>query len=344
MKTTPTTTYTIYMKQSPQHTTKKGAAPQYRISHIEKEDTFSRSTNHSTNRKNVSYVDRREYDSQLRRRAEARKRKAKQKRIKTAVAGFATISSVFAAATGFFCGGRPMAITPSQTPTLMPPEPSAYVDTYEPTETQDIYVIPESTEVKAQKILKENPEVKMAYDKLFTSVNRFSDQLDDDGIALITERVEQLGNNRVDVLDVLKILHIESRGRIYDPDEEGEILTNKTTGATGSFQLLPSAVQYVNDYFHYTGTDKELDIKDPYDNLDACILYLRIISALKNDQLQNGIIPLSGENLKEAMAWGYHDGPWADHISTAGQNYINDFRSLSVIDNFPDVVDYLLNR
>ena len=43
----------------------------------------------------------------------------------------------------------------------------------------------------------------------------------------------------------------------------------------------------------------------------------------------------------EAVFWGYHDGAWASDITQNGEYYIAQYRDLSIIDNYPEVVSYI---
>ncbi len=201
-----------------------------------------------------------------------------------------------------------------------------------------------STDEMAQEILNSNSEVKYNYNKIKESLDRFSEQLGEDCLPLIKRRVEELGNNRVSVLDVLKILEIETKGRIYDPDNPKEIIASFTNEAYGPFQLTPDTVDYVNYYYKLEGTDKELDVMDPYDNLDACILYLRFLRYQKETQLNEGKTLPTGNDVNLAVMWGYHDGAWENDISDYGRDYLQQYTELSSIDDYPEVVAYLLNE
>ena len=188
-------------------------------------------------------------------------------------------------------------------------------------------------------ILDSNPELKEEYDKIMQAVNTFSEQLGEDAISLIKERVDLLGNGQVDVMDVLKILWIESNGRIYDDD--GELLKS-ISGAYGAFQITEDTQNYLNYYFGLEGTPDELDIKNPYDNLDACIYNLRFLQDKRNDDLQNGMDLPTGNDIKTAVAWSYHDGAWADEITDYGQDYIQKYENLSRLDKYPQIINFIL--
>ena len=191
-------------------------------------------------------------------------------------------------------------------------------------------------------ILNSNPELKEEYDKIMQAINTFSEQLGEDAISLIKERVDLLGNGQVDVMDVLKILWIESNGRIYDLNNPNQILKS-SSGAYGAFQITEDTQDYLNYYFGLEGTPNELDIKNPYDNLDACIYNLRFLQDKRNEDLQNGMDLPTGNDIKTAVAWSYHDGAWATKITNYGQDYIEKYENLCKIDEYPQVVDFILN-
>lgn len=205
-------------------------------------------------------------------------------------------------------------------------------------EPEESIIIPDTAEI-AQDIINSNPDVNENYNNITEALSRFSKQLGTDGLALIKNRVNDIGDGEIEVIDVLKILWIESRGRIYD--DNGNYLVSYTGEAYGPFQLTPSTVDYINYYYGFTGTDKELDIMDPYDNLDACIYNLKFLKEKKeNDLTENGSLP-TGNNIMEAVFWGYHDGAWASDITQNGEYYIAQYRDLSIIDNYPEVVSYI---
>lgn len=187
------------------------------------------------------------------------------------------------------------------------------------------------------KLLESNPELKNAYDKIATSIDTFSNQLGEDGLSLIKERVNALGDGEISVIDVLKVLWIESNGNIYD--DNGNYLESYTGEAYGPFQLTPDTVDYINNYF---GLEEPLDIMNPYDNLDACILNLRFLKDKKEADSENSILP-TGENIMDAVFWCYHDGAWADDITKQGEDYLAKYRDLSIVDSYPEVVEYITN-
>ena len=41
--------------------------------------------------------------------------------------------------------------------------------------------------------------------------------------------------------------------------------------------------------------------------------------------------------------WSYHDGAWAENVTDRGKVYLDKYNSLSVIDEYPQVIDYILN-
>ncbi len=204
---------------------------------------------------------------------------------------------------------------------------------------------PEETAPNNQEIINEinntiasDPELNEACDNLLCGLNTFSKQLGEDALPLINSRVEELGDGKVDTIDVLKVLWIESNGRIYD--KNGDYLVSYTGEAFGPYQLTNDTVDYINNYY---GIEQPLDIMNPYDNLDACILYLRFLADKKGADLEKGSLP-TGDNLKDAVFWGYHDGAWARHITQQGEDYLEKYRNLSAVDNYPEVVDYITGK
>ncbi len=193
----------------------------------------------------------------------------------------------------------------------------------------------------AEEILRSNPDVADAYDNIMQALNTYSEQLGEDALPLIKERVAEIGNGRVDVIDVLKILWIESNGRIYGDDNE---ILQSYSGAYGAFQITEDTEDYLNYYFGLEGTEDELNIENPYDNLDACIYTLRFLNDKRSEDIKQGVELPTGNNLKSAIAWSYHDGAWANEITDYGQDYIEKFEKLSRLDEFPQVIDYILSE
>ena len=188
----------------------------------------------------------------------------------------------------------------------------------------------------------EDENVQKSYNNIMKAISTFSDDLGENGLSLIKERVNAIGDGEVNVIDVLKILWIESNGRIYD--DNGNIITSYTGEAFGPFQLTPSTVDYLNYYYGLEGTDAELDIMNPYDNLDACIYNIKFLKEKKlNDFSENGVFPSEVNNLMEAVFWCYHDGAWANKVTQQGADYIEKYRNLSVIDDYQEIVDYIVS-
>jgi len=223
-------------------------------------------------------------------------------------------------------------LTPSKPVDTTPP-----IGIYADAETPEEEFQQEEIQIKpsAQQIIENMPEIKEQYDKITNSLNLYSEQLGENALPLIKKRIEQIGNNRVELLDVLKVLYIESNGNIYDKD--GSILTSKS-GAFGAFQVTKDTEDFINNYFK-----TDLDVKNPYDNLDACIYNLRFIQAKRSEDIETGIELPTGNNLKHAIMWSYHDGAWAERITNYGQDYLVKYDKLSQIDKFPQVVDLILN-
>ena len=212
---------------------------------------------------------------------------------------------------------------------------------FAPTITYDDLLIEnrcdESLTDKVNGLFLENEDLYSANLKIQSAIDTFSSQLGEDGLSLINERVELLGGSEVKTIDVLKLLWIESNGRIYD--DNGEYITSYTGQAFGPFQLTPDTVDYINNYY---GLDKPLDVMNPYDNLDACILNLKFLKAKKLADSENSLLP-TGENIMDAVFWGYHDGAWATDITKQGEEYLAKYRDLSIVDDYPDVVAYITN-
>lgn len=186
-------------------------------------------------------------------------------------------------------------------------------------------------------ILDENEDVNIAYNNLTSALETFSNQMGTDGLELIRQRVDEISKGKIDVIDVLKILWIESRGNVYD--ENGNILESYTNQAYGPFQLTPDTVDYINNYYGLN-----LDVMDPYDNLDACIYNLMFLKEQKETELEEtGSLLTGNDDIMRAVFWGYHDGAWAEGITDHGEDYLNKYDELSAIDSYACVVDYIEN-
>ncbi len=186
------------------------------------------------------------------------------------------------------------------------------------------YVQAEDNARYSEYILERDPQLQKNYKTIKDAISNLSSELGVNGFDLIQKRVQELGNNKVNALDVMKIIQMESDGRVYDPNNPNQLLRSYKGTALGPCQLKESAVDFVNRTYN-----KNLDINNPYDNIDACILYLRYI-AEKNDTI-NG----------KVMAGYYHDGPWANSFSDAGKSYMNQFAGLSYIDAYPELYYYM---
>lgn len=230
-------------------------------------------------------------------------------------------------------------------------EPSGYVS--EPFETEETTLPfftteptvettqpPTTKETKPEnltvaEIFEANPEIKEQHKKIEDALDTYSSHLGRNALPVIKQKVKEIGAGKVEVIDVLKILWIESTGRIYD--KNGNILKSDA-GAYGAFQVTKDTQDFLNNYY-----DLNLDVENPYDNLEACIYNLRFIHDKRSNDLAKGEKLPTGDNLKNAIAWSYHDGPWATRISYYGQDYINKFSTLSQIDDYPQVVEYIIN-
>lgn len=346
MKTLPESFYTLHLQEVSSDRQKGNNTPLYKITKIVPDNSYNKKGNGYNNDKyaDTFETEQRRQEMLINRERRRKRTEEKKKARRHIIAGAAIVSGISAAIINIFGGCQTKPLTPT---TDTEPYNSAYIDQYEGSTYEDALDdlnVEQTQDSAIEEILNNNPDVQYAYENLSESVSRFSDELGENAIPLIKERIELLGNGKVDILDVLKVLHIESRGRIYDPENPNEILKSSESSATGAFQLKPDTVEYLNYYFNLTGTPDELDVMDPYDNLDACILYLRIINSMRQDDIDNGIQLPTGDNIKHAIVWGYHDGPWSKNISYYAQKYIEDFDKLSAIENYPEVVDYLINE
>lgn len=194
-------------------------------------------------------------------------------------------------------------------------------------------------QMKIESIFAENPKVEEQYNKIVESLETFSDHLGEDGLEVIKTSVEKYGDGKVDTIDILKLLFIESNGRIYN--KNGNILKSGS-GAYGALQITKPTEEYINEYYGLTGENK-LNVKDPYDNVDACVLLWRFLLEKRGGEIERGKWLPTGDNVKLAAAWSYHDGAWAESTTSYGRDYIQKFDKLSLIDEYPIVVDYILN-
>ena len=179
------------------------------------------------------------------------------------------------------------------------------------------------------KLLEENPDIQQAYNDILSSVRTFSSQIGENGFDLIKSYVDELGDGKVDVTDVYKILFIESNGRIYDSN--GEYLTSPAN-AYGPFQIRKIAETDINLRY---GTN--YNVLDPYDNLSVNILLLRWLNDYRTQQINNGKELPTGNNVKDGMVWGYHAGAYAKELSKWDKDYLEKFHRLSILDNYPEL-------
>lgn len=182
-------------------------------------------------------------------------------------------------------------------------------------------------ENEIDKILNENEDVKSAYDNINEALDTFSSQMGTDGLELIRQRTNEITNGEIDTAEILKILWIESRGRVYD--DNGNYITGYTNEAFGPFQLTPDTVDYLNNYYGLN-----LDVMNPYDNLDACIYNLMFLKDLNEQRLEENGELLTGNDVMRAVFWNYHDGAWADDITKQGEDYLAMYDELSAIDEY----------
>ena len=189
---------------------------------------------------------------------------------------------------------------------------------------------------KLNQLLEENPDIAKAYNNIKSAVETFGSQIGENGFELINKYVEELGGGKVKAEDVYKILFIESSGRIYDSN--GEYLTS-SANAYGPFQIRKIAETDINLRY---GTN--YNVLDPYDNLSVNILLLRWLNDYRTQQINNGVNLPTGNNLQDAILWGYHAGAYADELSQWDQDYIDKFNKLSVIDNYPELYDMMRGK
>lgn len=190
-----------------------------------------------------------------------------------------------------------------------------------------------------ESIFAENPKVEEQYNKIVESLETFSEHLGEDGLAVIKASVEKYGAGKVDTIDILKLLFIESNGRIYN--KNGNILKS-SSGAYGALQITKPTEEYINEYYGLTG-DEKLNVKDPYDNVDACVLLWRFLLEKRGGEIERGKWLPTGDDVKAAAAWSYHDGAWAETTTGYGRDYIQKFTALSLIDEYPELIEHILN-
>ena len=179
------------------------------------------------------------------------------------------------------------------------------------------------------KLLEENPDIQKAYNDILSSVRTFSSQIGENGFDLIKSYVDELGDGKVDVTDVYKILFIESNGNIYD--KNGNYLTSNSN-ALGPFQIKECVQIDMNKNF---GTN--YNIRKPKDNLAVHVLFLRWLNNYRTKQINNGKNLPTGNNLKDGIVWGYHAGAYAKGLSKWDKDYLAKFHRLSILDNYPEL-------
>ena len=139
---------------------------------------------------------------------------------------------------------------------------------------------------------------------------------------------------------MLKILYIESSGRIYN--KSGGYLVNGV-GAMGPFQMKKVVEEDINRIYGGDSTGKKVNISNAYGNLNAFVLWWRFIN---EERVPNVKLPSSfpeHKNEKTVAAWLYNQGAWSQSVSSEARSYMKTFDELSMLDDFPEVVDYILN-
>ncbi len=213
--------------------------------------------------------------------------------------------------------------------------PEAEIDNLPP---QELIIYTQQMIDKANEILDGDEELKNSFNEIVDTVTTFTDQLGEDGYQLIKSRLEELGEDKVTIQDVLKILTIETHGNIY---KNGKIIVSYTGKAFGPFQLTPSTISDINDSQGFTGTENELDLMDPYDNLDACIYQLKFLVDKNTKEIEDGKKLPCGSDVKKGMAWRYHDGAYASKYSEYGKKYVDNFERLSEVEKYPELIEYM---
>ena len=191
-----------------------------------------------------------------------------------------------------------------------------------------------------EKIFLENPEVELQYNNLMASLETFSEHLGEDGLAVIKASIEKNGNGSVDPIDVLKILHIESSGRIYN--KNGNYLVN-SVGAMGPFQMKKVVEEDINRIYGGDSEGNKVNISNAYGNIDGFVLWWRYIN---EGRVPNVKIPASfpaHEDDKAITAWLYNQGAWSTSVSSEARHYVQTFDALSIVDKYPEVVEFILN-
>ena len=218
--------------------------------------------------------------------------------------------------------------------------PETTIQETEPESTETTETNGDSIPPKIQKIFDENPNVEAQYNKIVESLDTFSKHLGEDGITAITRSIEKNGNGVVEPIDVLKILFIESSGRIYRND--GSYLVNGV-GAMGPFQIKKVVEKDINRIYGGDSDGKKVNISNAYGNLDAFVLWWRFINEERLDDVKLPSSFPEHKNEKSIAAWLYNQGAWSESVSSEARSYIKTFDELSILDEYPEVVDYILN-
>ena len=192
--------------------------------------------------------------------------------------------------------------------------------------------IPETTVAETEPQIEETTEI--------IEESNTINHLGEDGLAVIKASIEKNGNGSVDPIDVLKILHIESSGRIYN--KNGNYLVN-SVGAMGPFQMKKVVEEDINRIYGGDSEGNKVNISNAYGNIDGFVLWWRYIN---EERVPNVKIPASfpaHEDDKAITAWLYNQGAWSTSVSSEARHYVKTFDDLSIVDKHPEVVEFILN-